>query len=119
MTTEAKHRPAGRVREKLAAMLQKSFPVSAGGLELTWLPEQLYPATGRYRTDWRMDCARWEGFARHYKPDGTFWTVLSVHSYTPMSKLIKASALILSESGEVGGRNTTSSAIAKAEGGAA
>lgn len=98
---------AGRVRVKLAALLQKNFPVSANGLTLTWEPEQLYPATGRYRTDWRMDCARWEGFARHYRPDGTFWTVLTVHSYTPMSKLIKASVLTISASGEVG-ENATS-----------
>ena len=92
----------GRVRAKLAALLQKSFPEGAGGLSLTWEADQLYPATGRYRTDWRMDCARWEGFARHYRPDGTFWTVFSVHSYFPMSELIRASSLIISSTGEIG-----------------
>jgi hypothetical protein len=83
-------------------MLQKNFPRSGGGLALTWEPEQLYPATGRYRSDWRMDCARWEGSARHYRPDGTFWTVLTVYSYTTMSELIKAAELEISKDGEVG-----------------
>lgn len=91
----------GRVRQKLARLLQDNFPVSTGGLALTWEPEHLHPATGRYRTDWRMDCARWEGFARHYRCDGTFWTVLNVHSYTPMSELIKANQLTVSATGEV------------------
>jgi hypothetical protein len=83
-------------------MLQKEFPTSTGGLALTWEAEHLYPASGRYRTDWRMDCARWEGSARHYRPDGTFWTVLTVHSYTPMRDLIKAKGFAISANGEVG-----------------
>lgn len=94
-------RQVGRVRIKLAALLQKSFPVSSGGLTLTWEPTNLFPATGRYRTDWRMDCARWEGAARHYREDGTFWTVTTVHSYYPMRDLIRATELDVSTSGEV------------------
>ncbi len=91
----------GRVRRKLAALLQKNFPVSAGGLALTWEPDQLYPATGSYRTNWMLDCARWEGFARHYRTDGTYWTVLDVHSYEPMSELIKSDKLTIAGNGEV------------------
>lgn len=94
-------RQVGRVRKKLAALLQKSFPVSVGGLKLTWEPTNLFPATGRCRTDWRMDCARWEGSARHYRDDGTFWTVTTVYSYYPMRDLIRANELDISTTGEV------------------
>lgn len=91
----------GRVRVKLAALLQRSFPVGDGGLKLSWEPEQLYPATGSYRTNVTLDCMRWEGFARHYREDGSFFTVWNVCSYVPMSELIKAQELTISENGEV------------------
>lgn len=91
----------GRVRVKLAKLLQTSFPEAAGGLHLTWEPEHLYPATGSYRTNVMLDCMRWEGFARHYRADGSYFTVWGVGSYIPMSQLIKAERLEISESGEV------------------
>lgn len=95
-----KHEP-GRVRRALAALLQKSFPDTSAGLKLTWEAEQVYPATGRYRTDWRLDCARWEAFARHYRDDGTYFNVWSVHSYATMTELIKCKALEMSPDGEI------------------
>jgi len=90
----------GRVREKLAALLQKSFP-DKDGFALTWRAEWLYPATGSYRTNYMLDCWRWEGFARHYRPDGSYMTMMSVGSYETMSALIKADKLTISGADEV------------------
>lgn len=91
----------GRTRQKLAKLLQENFPVSAGGLALTWEASDLHPATGAYRTNVMLDTWRWEGYARHYRPDGSHWMVLSVGSYTPMTELIKSKHLAISRDGEV------------------
>lgn len=85
----------GRTRKELAKLLQKSFPQSASGLDLTWEASQLFPATGAHRTNASIDCGRWEGFARHYRSDGSFYTALSVGSYHTMTELIKAKRLTL------------------------
>lgn len=95
-------REPGRVCKAMAALLQKSFPETATGLKLTWEPELVYPATGRYRTDWRMDCARWEAFARHYREDGSYYVVWTVHSYATMTECVKRGELEISPNGEVG-----------------
>lgn len=47
----------GRTRQRLAKILSEC-------LELDCRPEDLKPATGRWRTDWRMDTYRWEVFTR-------------------------------------------------------
>lgn len=90
----------GRVRQKLAALLQENFP-RKGDLSLTWSAEWLYPATGAYRTNQRLDCWRWEGAARHYRPDGTWFVALCVGGYTTMTELIKARELRIDGTGEV------------------
>lgn len=56
---------------------------------------------GAYRTNPALDCCRWEGFARYYREDGTYFTAWAVHSYVTMSELVKAKALTISGSGEV------------------
>jgi hypothetical protein len=89
----------GKVREKLAQLLQKSFPTK-GEFALTWRAEWLHPAAGAYRTS-GIDCFRWEGSARHFREDGTFYTAMSVGSYETMTSLIKANRLRISSSGEV------------------
>jgi hypothetical protein len=85
----------GKVRKALAKLLQKSFP-EHNGLALTWEPENIYPATGYWRTDPYVDCFRWEGFGRHYRQDGTYFTLVSLGSYETMTELCKAKKLIFS-----------------------
>lgn len=93
-------RNPGRICVKLAKLLQASFPVQ-GSLALTWSAEWLYPATGAYRTNQMLDVYRWEGFARHYREDGSYMTVVSVGSYETMTNLVKFNTLTISASGEV------------------
>lgn len=92
-------RKFGRTREKLAELLQKSFP-DHNGLALTWKPDWLYAATGAYRSR-GIDCYRWEGFGRHVRSDGTSFAVMSVGSYITMTELIKAKRLRISGSDEI------------------
>lgn len=48
----------GRLRERAAQILQKQFP------EWDVYPQDIHPATGRWRTDWRLDVYRWELFSQ-------------------------------------------------------
>lgn len=51
-------RHVGRLRIRAAALLNKHFP--------HWevRPEDIQPATGRWRTDWRLDVYRWELYSQ-------------------------------------------------------
>lgn len=91
----------GKTRIRLAKLLQENFPISGGGLALTWEPENLYPATGSYRTNINIDCCRWEGFAQHYRPDGSYFHAVAVHSYSTMTELLKSKHLQILSSGDV------------------
>ena len=90
----------GATRLKLAALLQKSFFFFCIH-PLTWDPDHLFPAQGRYRSDKNIDCYRWTGYAKYVRPDGTSFTMVSVGSYSTMTSLIKAKELFMSDSGEV------------------
>jgi hypothetical protein len=83
-------RGPGRVRQRLAAVLNASLP-SINGVRVVWKAEQLYPATGRYRSDYRMDCCRWEGFC--YMADRPEQVFSSVHCWHTMSECVKAGAV--------------------------
>ncbi len=48
----------GRLRIRAAKILAANFP------ELDVRPEDISPATGRPRSDWRQDVYRWELFTR-------------------------------------------------------
>ena len=48
----------GRVRIAAAKILAANFP------DLDVRPEDISPASGRNRTDWRLDIYRWELFTR-------------------------------------------------------
>ncbi len=48
----------GRLRIQAAKILARNFP------DLDISPEDISPATGRNRSDWRMDVYRWELFTR-------------------------------------------------------
>jgi len=85
----------GRTRQRLAKLLQKSFPLNAAGVKLTWLPEHIYPATGAYRTNRLIDCYRWTAYGYHYRADGTFYAAMTVDSYETMTELVKATNLVL------------------------
>lgn len=50
-------RHCGRLRIRAAKILSTGF-----GWEV--FPDEIRPATGRWRTDWRMDVYRWELFTR-------------------------------------------------------
>lgn len=51
-------RHVGRTRRRAADILNKNFP------DWDVRPEDIQPATGRWRTDWRLDVYRWELFSR-------------------------------------------------------
>lgn len=51
-------RHIGKLRIKTAKILNDNFP------DWDVRPEDIQPATGRWRTDWRMDVYRWELFSR-------------------------------------------------------
>jgi hypothetical protein len=96
----AGHR-CGRVRQALARKLQQQFPelvTVIGGVErrtpLLWLPDQLYPATGNWRTNRvAMDVWCWNGYGVTVNAEGKQAIVLSIGSYTSMSELIKPGTL--------------------------
>lgn len=102
-------RKSGRVATKLAAKLQATMPErvfkAAGGetrrVPLLWKPENLYPATGAYRTNGQMDCCRWEGCVLAVRADGTTYPHTSVHSYETMTDLIRPGGLSIGADGEV------------------
>ena len=48
----------GRLRIRAAKILARQFP------EWDVRPEDIVPATGSYRSDWRQDVYRWELFTR-------------------------------------------------------
>ena len=51
-------RHVGRLRERAAKILNDNFP------DWDVRPEDIRPATGSWRTDWRSDVYRWELFSR-------------------------------------------------------
>lgn len=85
-------RVPGKTRQRLAKMMQAAWP-EHNGFALTWLPENLLPAEGRYRSDIRIDCCRWEAFAYHFRADGTSFPMVTVISYYTMTELLKYKAL--------------------------
>jgi len=91
----------GRVRHRLAALLQSSFPVSVDGMVLTWKPERLYPATGAYRTNHRLDSYRWEGYGVYIDGDGIEHPAMDVASHLTMSQLIRSKRLKIAREDEV------------------
>jgi hypothetical protein len=50
-------RHIGRIRTRLAKIISRDLGIDCQ-------PEHLRPATGSWRTDWRLDVYRWEVFAR-------------------------------------------------------
>lgn len=48
----------GKLRIRAAAILNANFP------DWDVLPEDIRPASGRWRSDWRLDVYRWELFSR-------------------------------------------------------
>jgi hypothetical protein len=53
------------LRVRVAAILAAHFP------EWHVEPGDIRPATGRWRTDWKLDVYRWELYACRRHPDGT------------------------------------------------
>jgi len=66
----------GRLRIAAAEILSH-------GLGYTVYPEDIVPATGRYRSDWRQDVYRWEVFAHN----GTVPCVL--HAWVTLGDFVK------------------------------
>ena len=90
----------GRTRQKLTELLQHSFP-KKGDYNITWEPEHIFPATGSYRSNINLDCCRWTAYGKHYRSDGSSFNIISIHSYTTMTELIKYKELYMSDNGEV------------------
>lgn len=100
--------PRLSTKAKLASLLQSSFP-EIGGQPVVWHPDDLYPATGAYRSNAQLDCCRWEGWASRSKADGTRHPIASVHSYETMTRLVKIGGLGISADGEIYAATPTSS----------
>lgn len=86
-----KSRP-GRVRQKLAALLQKEFPTTWDGLSISWNADQISEATGWYRSSPFADVYRWEAWA--YFTDKPDQVAYCVSCWDTMTNCIKAGALI-------------------------
>jgi hypothetical protein len=69
----------GRTRIRAAALISKHFP------EWIVAPEDIKPATGRNRSDWRMDVFRWELFA--YERPGLPLVLGSMQTLTEFVRL--------------------------------
>lgn len=89
MSATSKH--VGRVRERLARMLEAAF--TAIGEEASVQASELRPATGYWRTDHRADAFRWEGRCRVRLKDGT-WTVRGLDSWDTMTDCVRSGVTI-------------------------
>lgn len=89
----------GRTRRKLAALLQREFPM-CGDQPITWKPEKIYAATGWYRTSRHCgnDSWRWEAFSTF---DRSGNIALTASSYDTMTECVKAGNLVMHADGEV------------------
>lgn len=69
-------RHVGRLRIAAAEILNKALP------EVHFEPDDIVPATGRCRSDWRQDIYRWEVFARYKPPLTIAWAGQSWQTLT-------------------------------------
>lgn len=65
----------GRLRIAAANIL-------SDGLGFTVYPEDIVPATGRHRSDWRQDVFRWEVFTHNGRP-------FVFHSWVTLTEFVK------------------------------
>lgn len=76
----------GRLRQQLAKAIVQTF--ANEGVMVRCDPAKLYPAEGRWRSDFRMDVMRWEG-SIEVKIDGGGWLRLSIGSWDTMTACVK------------------------------
>lgn len=89
--------------QRLAALLQKSFP-DRNGLPVVWPVDEIYPATGAWRTNVNLDVWRWSAYAHYVGPDGKeCGTAYAVGSYATITELIKFKELYFLGGDEVEG----------------
>jgi hypothetical protein len=89
----------GRTRRKLAELLQREFP-TCGDQPVSWFVDQIYAATGWYRTSRHHsnDCYRWEAFSIF---DRSGNTAHAVASYDTMTECVKLGHLVMHSDGEI------------------
>lgn len=80
-------RHVGRVRIAAAKILNDAIP------EISVKPENISPATGRHRTDWRQDVVRWEVFA-YQKNSNVPWVGQSWQRLTEFVNNAKAGGVV-------------------------
>ena len=80
-------RKIGRIRAALPDVLVKAF--ADKGLTAEFEAEDLRPATGSWRTDFRLDVYRWEGQGRLFFPDDGIWLPITVDSYCTMTDCVR------------------------------
>lgn len=77
-------RHVGRVRIAAAKIINAAIP------DVHVDPEDISPATGSYRTDWRQDVVRWEVFGKSRDSDGTVTSVPWVgQSWQRLTEFVK------------------------------
>jgi hypothetical protein len=76
----------GKLRQRLAKAIVQAF--ADQGVTVRCDPAKLYPALGRWRSDFRMDVYRWEG-SIELMVDGGGWLMFGIQSWNSMSKCIK------------------------------
>lgn len=94
---------AGRVRRKLAELLQREFP-ECGGQAVIWDAQKITAATGWYRTSRHHgnDSYRWNAFAI-FKRTGN--TAYAIGSYDTMTECLKAGCLVMHSDGEISAKH--------------
>ena len=79
----------GKLRQRLAKAIIQAFDNE--GVEVRCDPAKLAPALGRWRTDYRMDVMRWEGFIEIFRSGS--WMKMGIESWDTMSACIKGFTL--------------------------
>ena len=79
----------GRVRIRLAKIISRDLGIDCK-------PEDLKPATGSYRTDWRQDVYRWEVFSK--TKSGLPFVA---GCWDSMSDCVKAGSVVYNNCGEI------------------
>jgi hypothetical protein len=89
MKRRANH--VGKLRQRLAKAIVQAF--ADKGVTVRLDPKNLYPAQGRWRSDFRMDVMRWEGFLELVIEETGGFLRMSVESWDTMTVCIKGFTL--------------------------
>ena len=90
-----------KLKQKVATLLN-NLDLTIGNDKLVFCEDDIHCATGSYRSNTALDCARWEVYPKIIRADGSMYNAGHYHSYETLTKISKASSLGISEyTGEI------------------